>query len=75
MLRLVRSTYGGSAMCFTCNLCGLIAVTLCIKMIIALSANYFIYWDDVCSELYEVFIHILVIKVKECVLLGHHVKL
>ena len=50
---LVCSTYGGSAMCFTCELCGLIAVTLWI-MIIWPCRQLFDTYDDLCSDLYEV---------------------
>ena len=54
ILLLVWSTNGGGAMCFTCNRSGLVGLTLSIIMIMALSTTYLKYYDDLCSDLSDV---------------------
>ena len=67
-------------MAVLCEWCGLVGFTLCIMMIMTLSANYLIYYNDFCSWfmssiIISIYMWLLWKYVFPLLLLGYHIRL
>ena len=72
---LIWSTYGGGAMCFTCEWCGLIGATLCVMMIMFLSPSTWYAMMICVVDLCEVWSYSYTWVFLLLLVLGDHVKI